>query len=259
MLVVLKKLMLSLDEYLRKFKGICDNLVAINQPMLDLDKVFQLAHGLGLKDENFRLVMLTKLPFPSFNEFVLAFQGHEQSLEASKEEEKHYVDDAQAFFGQCGRGHNNRGGRNFNSRECGFTSAESHGNYSSLNGSSRRSFGNSFKKLSNFVDQSHVQQQFDKSKIMCQIYRCYNNFVLNCWNRFYHTFQPDNVPHALAALTMHDYYNTSFYIDSGVSSHMTNDPDNLSTISLYNRTDLIYVDDGEGLPISHTGYLHCGD
>lgn len=46
---MLKKGTLSIDDYLRKFKGLCDNIVAINQPLFNLDKVFQLPCGLGLK------------------------------------------------------------------------------------------------------------------------------------------------------------------------------------------------------------------
>lgn len=54
----LKKGSLSIEEYVRRFKSICDNLAAINKPMADVDKVFQLAGSLGLKYQDFHLAML---------------------------------------------------------------------------------------------------------------------------------------------------------------------------------------------------------
>lgn len=60
MLVGIKKGSCSLEEYLREFKSICDNLAAIKKPVLDLDKVFQFADGLGGQYLTFRTAMLTK-------------------------------------------------------------------------------------------------------------------------------------------------------------------------------------------------------
>ena len=111
MLITVKKGSQSLDEYLRAFKSICDNLSAIKSPVSDQDKVFQFAHGLGPRYENFRIAMLTKPPYPSFSQFLLALQGYEQSLTAQKEEEKTFLEHAQDYFGQRGCGRNGRGGR----------------------------------------------------------------------------------------------------------------------------------------------------
>ena len=101
MLISLKRGSWSVAEYLRDFKSICDNLATIKKLVLNFDKVFHFSHGLGPRYENFRIVMLSKAPYPYFNEFVLALQGHEQSLSARKEEEKnllkipkHFLDSA---------------------------------------------------------------------------------------------------------------------------------------------------------------------
>ncbi|KAK2656860.1 hypothetical protein Ddye_009912 [Dipteronia dyeriana] len=100
MLMSLRKGSKTLDEYLKEFKSICNNLVAIKKPVSDQDKVFQFAHGLGLKYIDFRTAMLTKPPYPSFSQFMLALQGYEQTIHAQKDEEKTYLEHAQAFFGQ---------------------------------------------------------------------------------------------------------------------------------------------------------------
>ncbi|KAK3230465.1 hypothetical protein Dsin_002346, partial [Dipteronia sinensis] len=70
--MTLKKGSRSLDEYLRDFKSIYDNLAAIKKPVPDLDKVFQFSYGLGPRYENFRVAMLSKAPYHTFSEFVPA-------------------------------------------------------------------------------------------------------------------------------------------------------------------------------------------
>jgi hypothetical protein len=49
---------LSLDDYIRKFKELCDKLSAIGKPVSDVDKVFQISKGLGNKYKDFRIAVL---------------------------------------------------------------------------------------------------------------------------------------------------------------------------------------------------------
>ena len=49
----IKKDSCSIEEYQKEFKFIYDNLVAINKPVSDLDKVFQFARGLGNQYRDF--------------------------------------------------------------------------------------------------------------------------------------------------------------------------------------------------------------
>ena len=48
-LMMRTKGLFSLEEYLRMFKSIYNNLLPSTKPMLNLNKVFQFAQGLGLK------------------------------------------------------------------------------------------------------------------------------------------------------------------------------------------------------------------
>ena len=52
-LMSLKKGNLSLDEYLKKFKSICDNLAAIRKPVDETKIFFQIARGLSSKYQDF--------------------------------------------------------------------------------------------------------------------------------------------------------------------------------------------------------------
>lgn len=65
--------------------------------------------------------MLTKLPYSTFNQLSLALQRHEQSLIIQKKNKKMFLNHAQAFLSQRGRGQNPKGGHGFNSRGIGFT------------------------------------------------------------------------------------------------------------------------------------------
>jgi len=72
----LKKGSLKLDDFLNKFRGLCDSLAAIGKPLTDDDKVFQLARALGPKYADFKMAMLTKPPYPSLKLFLSALQNH---------------------------------------------------------------------------------------------------------------------------------------------------------------------------------------
>lgn len=101
----LKKGSAKLEEFLKKFKNICDKLAAIGKPVNDDDKIFQIAHALGPKYADFKTTMLTKPPYPSLKHFLHALQNHEQTVVAQRDDEEK-ADLNQAFFGQRGRGRN---------------------------------------------------------------------------------------------------------------------------------------------------------
>lgn len=61
-------------------------------PILDLDKFFNVLYM------DFHIAMLQRFhAYPSFNQFVLPLQGHEQNLFLYREEEKIHIQHAQAF------------------------------------------------------------------------------------------------------------------------------------------------------------------
>lgn len=75
-LMTLKKGDFTIEDYIRKFTGLWDNLVAIGKPIGDLDKCFHLTRGLGLKCQDFCLAMLSKQPYSFFTQFTLALKAH---------------------------------------------------------------------------------------------------------------------------------------------------------------------------------------
>ena len=67
---------------------ICDSLAAIQKPVPDEDKIVQFSHCLGKKYDVFVTTMLSKPPFPTFNQFVTALQGYDMRTQESHVEEK---------------------------------------------------------------------------------------------------------------------------------------------------------------------------
>ncbi|RVX14187.1 Retrovirus-related Pol polyprotein from transposon RE1 [Vitis vinifera] len=187
----------SLDEYLREFKGICDALATVRKPVSDLNKVFQLAQGLGTKYMDFRVAMLSKPQYPSYNQFVLALQGHEQMIMTENEENKESINHEQAYFTQRGRGRN-RGGR-FLFRGRGFTPTGRFNNNATSD--QRQNVHSSTRNPRNsFNNQFPPQQKLQKSE--------------------------EEIPQALAAMALHEKEkDPNFYVDSGATTHITNDPE----------------------------------
>ncbi|KAH9747507.1 hypothetical protein KPL70_004741 [Citrus sinensis] len=248
-LMNLKKGSLTIDEYIRKFKTICDSLTAVKKPVDDVDKVFQLARGLGPEYRDFKVAMLAKPPYPTYNQFVLALQGHEQMLCNEQEDKKQFVNHEQAFFSQRGRGRN-QGGR-FNSRGRGFTPAGRNGNQNFVNQSQQNN--NNFQKFhagNNSDIKNANQQNVDPGdKTICQICFKPKHTALECRSRFDHSYQSGEIPHALAAMHINDEDDDpTFYADSGATTHITNN----SVLALIrgNRLEK-FIDDSTTPPHSH--------
>jgi hypothetical protein len=92
----------SLGDYLILFKSICDNLAAIEKPIYDEDKTVQLSHCLGKRYDVFVTTMLSKPPFPTFSQFVIALQGYDMRYgsKTSAKKEGFNSNPNLAFFGQ---------------------------------------------------------------------------------------------------------------------------------------------------------------
>jgi hypothetical protein len=98
------------------------------KPISNEDKTVQLSHCLGKKYDFFFTTMLSKPPFPTFSQFVIALQGYDMRYGSVTNDEKEGFNPNPnlAFFGQRngGRGRGSNKGRNqgssFNSRGRGF-------------------------------------------------------------------------------------------------------------------------------------------
>lgn len=167
---------LSLNEYLRKFKGVCDSLAAIGHPVNDQNKVFSLLTGLGACYEPFTTSMLKPL-MPSYNEVVPLLQSYETRLSLHTPDSLQYT----AFYTHK----NDERSHHKNSKQSGQFSSMGRGfvpTYQSTN------------KQSGQVSSSTSSQHENHRDIMCQICGKRGHPAIWCWHRFNHSVQPNNLP-----------------------------------------------------------------
>lgn len=74
---------MSVDEYLRGFKQICDELSAIGNPLDNDTKVFHLLTGLGPDYQSFRTTYL-RPPIPEYTSLVSSLKSEEVSIGGAK-------------------------------------------------------------------------------------------------------------------------------------------------------------------------------
>lgn len=105
----------STDDYLKEFKGICDDLAAIHKPVDEDSKVINFARGLGPMYRTFRTVMLGKPPYPTLNQLVNALRGFDIREDDEDTQLNHNMAfQAQRFYRGCGGSNQRRG--SFSSR-----------------------------------------------------------------------------------------------------------------------------------------------
>lgn len=66
---------------------------------------------------------------------------------------------------------------------------------------------------------------------VCQICGRFGHTALRCWNRFDYSYQSQDIPQALAAMSLSDSQDPNWYTDTGASAHMTADAGNLKNIT----------------------------
>ncbi|GKV50011.1 hypothetical protein SLEP1_g56730 [Rubroshorea leprosula] len=92
----------------------------------------------------------------------------------------------------------------------------------------------------------------------CQICGINGHTALKCWYRFDHAYQSEELPQALATITLEDDKDQTFYADTGASDHMTSGTGNLIFKRPYNGKQKVYTGDGTPLHITHIGSTSVG-
>ncbi|GKU96384.1 hypothetical protein SLEP1_g9625 [Rubroshorea leprosula] len=216
----------SLTKYLTKFKAICDELAAMGKPVPDKTKAFWVLQELGQGYEN----------------FVTTIYNHPQV----------------AFYEQKTNGNQNKrkgnGFNKFNSKGKGFF--QGNGTNSTYNSASanyfshagNRNVGSNFMRNqpNNFNKQkAEAQNPIMESAVKCQICGKLNHTAMKCFNRFNHSYQEDDIPKALAAITINDNQELEWHPDTGASVHMIGNSSKLNNLKPYHGQDAVIVGTSE--------------
>jgi hypothetical protein len=279
-----KKENISLDNYLRNFKSICDSLAAIQKPVSDEDKTIQQSHCLGTKYDVFVTTMLSKPPFPTFAQSVTALQNYSMRFEVTDTNDKGVPNQVPnqnqnfAFItyrgGGRGRGRGRNSGPQFNSRGRGFAPANNHYSGRGHHQAQQQYFQDKQQppqaqqqyfqvkptapaQNSELTPHSGAQQQHSNQAATCQICGRIGHTAPKCWYRFDYAYETnENLSQALACTTLSSSQNhdSNWYTDTCATSHMTSTEGNLHSSFPYNGHDFVVGGDGSRLPISHVGH-----
>lgn len=88
----------------------------------------------------------------------------------------------------------------------------------------------------------------------CQLCGCQGHEALKCWYRWNFSYlAQEELPQALATLTVNEEADANIYMDTGASAHITNNLGTLTNLIPYDGYDKVIVGDGSKLHISHIG------
>ncbi|KZV38965.1 hypothetical protein F511_40717, partial [Dorcoceras hygrometricum] len=241
----------TIGEHIRKFKSICDNLAAIGSPVTDKVKVFSLLTSLGPKYESFTTTML-KPPPPSYTELVSLLQGYEQRQTwFSTTAPTHQL----AFYGQKQRHGSIEPQTNFNPNGHGFQAHKHH-----LSGHNNFSQQNVTKdsKLQTPPPpgkrrMTPAEREMCRDEI-CQLCGGMGHVAKICWHLSKYTQAQDEIPKALAALTLdNSVLDIEWTSDTGASHHMTGNAGMLKNKRPYFGNDSVLIGDDTLLGIKSVG------
>lgn len=180
----------TISEYGRIFKGVCDKLAAIGQPVDDMDKIHWFLCGLGPSFETFSTAIRTNKSSPTFRDLLSQAESHELFLKSL-----HDAATPPASFFSQNRSHGSTQGK---------------GRSFSRGGGSSRGGGRGRGGL---------------RPPNCQLCRTNGHYASYCPNL--HTYATNsNTTDANLAQAFHSQChvmqgNPDWYMDSGATSHMT--------------------------------------
>ncbi|KAF6159330.1 hypothetical protein GIB67_032101 [Kingdonia uniflora] len=225
----------SIKDFLQKFKGILDSLAAMDQSPDEEEKVYWLLQGLGPEYDVFATSMLTRDFLPSYPQVVPHLLSHELHLQAAKMN-KPSGSDVVIFMQRDSSSNNFRGGR--------------------FRGGRSNQWVNSSNQQQGSYNHVRPQNPSNDTRPSCKICGRRNHATSDCYHQHDPAYQNSSTPQALAAMTINDRRNSSWYPDTGATVHMTNNPGNLTHVHPYFGSDKVIVGNGAPLSISHVGSVN---
>jgi hypothetical protein len=224
-LATLKKGGLSATEYFNKMKTLADTLAIIGQPLKDEEYTAYLLAGLDESYDSLVISVTTRddpIPLSELFVYLLSKESHiesRQSTPKTNEYPANYVNRGRDRAPVRGGNRGGQGGGRSNSARCG-------------NFNTTASGGTTGKKNP------------------CQICGKLGHSDAKCWYRY-----DQGVEEEYGANAATTSYNTdsSWYIDTGATYHITNDLEKLTAKEKYQGIDQVIVANGQGMYIRYIG------
>ncbi|KAB2628692.1 hypothetical protein D8674_033487 [Pyrus ussuriensis x Pyrus communis] len=263
----------SISEYLQRIKGISDALMAAGSPVSDQDLIAVTLNGLSDDYESFIDSIMLRISSTTLDELHGLLINKELFMNRKKKgagpllPTPPYSPFPQAYaaqFNALPRFQNNRGNGK------GFSQRHNRGNYSwnfsqfrgnipnsgNVSGSFRHNSGGNRSNFGGFNRNTHTNSgSYFGGKTSCQICHSLDHEAIDCYERMNYAYA-GKIPLAkLAAMCVHTNSKTSppWLIDSGATSHITNDIAALHSPVPYSGEEKVYIGDGQGMSIHHSG------
>ncbi|GJU56982.1 retrovirus-related pol polyprotein from transposon RE1 [Tanacetum coccineum] len=206
----------TVSDYGRQFKGICDKLAAIGQPVDEMDKLHWFVCGLGASFETFFTAIRTTEPFTTFRDLLSQAESHEMFLKSLHGS----ATPPAAFFSQ------QSGSRSSQGRQ------QRQQNYSRGGGRASNSNGG--------------RGRGGRHPPYCQLCRTNGHYASSCPSL--HTYASNaatsdaNLAQAFTSQCHVTQGHTDWYVDSGATAHMTSSPDNVSHSAPHSGNTRFFLD-----------------
>ncbi|KAL6323598.1 hypothetical protein AAG906_039189 [Vitis piasezkii] len=218
----------TIGEHIRTFKSLCNSLAAIGKPVPDKEKVFYLLTSLGPQYETFTTTML-KPPRPSYSELVSQLQSLDQRRNwfSNHANATHALTPQMAFYGQqqqrypqSSTGYQGNK-QTFTSIGRGFQAQQSknqnRGYFPSPTSSTQQRRPPPPPRKRRMTPAKRDLYHEEK----CQYYGMVGHIAKICWWVPKRPTQQDDIPQALAALTLDNTIVDTEWTSTGASNHMT--------------------------------------
>ncbi|KAM1013290.1 hypothetical protein ACFX2C_043433 [Malus domestica] len=241
----------SMTDYLNSLKEISDKLAAAGEPISDSDLVAYILSGLSTEYESFIDYIETRSDFVNPDELHGLLLSKEISLLKRKSREP--SSSSAPFHAYTAQpGSNNFRGRGRFQNKNRYNSNRNFGGNRHYNNTSGGLLGPGPNSRSTFSGQNFTNS-FSGRSLQCQLCLKFGHEALNCEKllQFASQRSPHGPPVGMTAATSPP---PSYWLtDSGASHHVTPDPSSLNSAIPYNGSDQLFVGNGKGLYISHTG------
>ncbi|KAI0494789.1 hypothetical protein KFK09_024932 [Dendrobium nobile] len=215
--------------YLSEIKAIVDQIAAAGSSVDPEDIIHRILNGLPPLYQSFKSSIRTSASPLTLDQIYPLLMSEEINLAADAVRFSSNQDPTMALFNTRGRGRRPKGKTSYNQ-------------------STSNTTNNSQSSTTTSIPRNHTAPA-----VLCQI--CFKKGYLaqTCWHRLNIQYVPPikNTNSALVASS--DAPDTTWFLDSGASSHLTNSMDNMSIAQSYHGADNVTVGDGNTVPISHTG------
>ncbi|CAA0807454.1 Unknown protein [Striga hermonthica] len=230
---------MTVDDYGRRFKGLCDQLSAIGRPVDASDQSHWFLRGLGIQFAHFADTRLAFSPIPVFRDLLNQAKQYDmliRSMEAPPTSVAFYADRSVSSSDPSRRRFSHDGGN-----------SQGHsGGRSNHRGRGGRQHGGGGGRHSGSGRRPYVPR--------CQI--CQGAHYANKCPQFLECRQSMSPAHLAQAFSSSCAVSSpppDWCLDSGASTHMTNQPETLDSLKSYSGNSSVIVGNGSNLSISHIG------